>query len=287
MLIGSVAAWLGSGWIAALALTHRVRAPFAEPAPDGFEPIRLRTTDGLGIGGWWSRDPDAPIGVVLGHGNGASRSALVGRAIHLRAMGCDVLSISLRAHGDSDGEWNDLGLSARHDVTAAVRAMRAANPDRPVVLFGVSLGSAAALFAAAGESAELVDGAVLVAPYADLRTAVRRRTQRYLPPGIEAAAYAALRFGGLLALPNLGAIRPVDAAARLRADLPLLVAVGGSDSRAPRADAEAIAAVHADTVLSELAGAEHEDMNAWDASEEGRAALTTFLAEIGRAGGRS
>lgn len=227
VLVGSVATWLGGGWLAALALTHRARAPFAEPAPEGFETIRLRTSDGLGIGAWWSRDASAPIGLVLAHGNGASRTALTKRAIDLRGMGCDVLSISLRAHGDSDGEWNDLGFSARHDIAAAVRTLRAASPARPVVVLGVSLGSAAALFAAADEASEPIDGMVLVAPYADLRAAVRRRTRRYLPPGIEAVAYATLRFGGRLALPSLDQIRPVEAAARLRPGLPLLVAVGG------------------------------------------------------------
>jgi pimeloyl-ACP methyl ester carboxylesterase len=280
-LVAAVAAWLGSGVIASLALTHRTRPRFAEPAPDGFASVHLASSDGLGIGGWWSRDASAPTGVVLAHGNGASRSALIDRARTLRSLGCDVLSISLRAHGDSDGEWNDIGWSARHDVAAAVRALRDAQPERPVVLFGVSLGAAASLFAES-EVGELIDGAVLVAPFSDLRLAVRRRTQRYLPPGIEAVAYAGLRFGALFVLPDLERTVPVDAARRLRAEVPLLIAVGSDDSRAPPSDAEAIAEAHPNTQIVELSGAEHEEMNEWDATEGGRAALETFLARFRR-----
>jgi alpha/beta superfamily hydrolase len=59
-----------------------------------------------------------------------------------------VLAISLHAHGDSTGEINDVGWSARHDVTAAVAFLQRECPKQPVYIVGGSLGAAAAIFAA-------------------------------------------------------------------------------------------------------------------------------------------
>ena len=56
--------------------------------------------------------------------------------------------ISLRAHGDSTGDLNDFGHSARHDVVTAVDWLEHNHPERPVVVWGQSLGAAAAIFTA-------------------------------------------------------------------------------------------------------------------------------------------
>jgi len=185
--------WLLISYGVAYRLTHRRRPPFPEPAPrvswGKLEEHRLGTRDGQEIGAWFARGRDDAPSVLFLHGNKGSRAHCLFRAGLLAAdAGCSVLLISLRAHGDSSGSVNDIGYSARHDVVAAVDFLRKRRPGKPVIVFGVSLGSAAAAFAAE-ELGDRVQGYVLESPYQDLKTAVWHRTQTYLPPIVDYTAY--------------------------------------------------------------------------------------------------
>lgn len=255
-----VLAWAASGWVVGLRLTRRARAPYAERPPAGYRDVRLRTADGLSIGAWQRDHPRARAAVVLAHGNGSSLAALLDEAESFFQMGCSVLPISLRAHGDSDGEHNDMGLSARRDVAAAVRHLRATCRRCPVIVYGSSLGAAAALFAAPSLGPR-THGYVLVAPYAELREAVRRRTSRYLPFGADWLAYASLRLSAPLVLPRFDRINPVEAAGRAPRDVPAIVFASDSDDRAPITDARRIARAwgHGATVVS-VTGLAHEEL---------------------------
>ena len=89
-----------------------------------------------------------------------------------------VLAISLRAHGDSTGEVNDIGWSGRHDVVAAVGFLGKEFPERPVFIVGRSMGAAAAVFAAEELKTD-VAGYFLEQPYKDLKSAVWNRLQHH------------------------------------------------------------------------------------------------------------
>ncbi|MCA9610763.1 MAG: hypothetical protein KC619_34445, partial [Myxococcales bacterium] len=148
------------------------------------------------------------------------------------------------------GLRNDLGWSARHDVVAAVAEAHRRAPDAPVVVYGTSLGAAAALFAARALGHE-------VAAYV---LAVRRRTRRYLPPIVEALAYHSLATGGRLALPHVDDIRPADAARGLSTRARVLIVAGGDDDRAPPSDARAIAAHAPHATVLVVDGLDHGDI---------------------------
>lgn len=108
--------WLLVSLAMAYRLTRRSQPRFPEPVPitgwGKFEPHRLKTIDGQEIGAWLVADPGDVCSILLIHGIGASRSACLSRAKLLAAQGCSVLMISLRAHGDSTGDFNDMGYSA-------------------------------------------------------------------------------------------------------------------------------------------------------------------------------
>lgn len=233
-------AWLASGLGAAALLTTRHGLPADEPAPPGFESVRLSTSDGLAIGAWLRPVAEPRAAVVMVHGNGSSRSALADEARALSEHGLTVMPVTLRAHGDSDGWRNDIGWSARLDVVAAVDYLRALTPETPVFVHGKSLGAAAAIFAAP-ELGDRVAGYVLVAPYSDLDLAVERRVDRYLPPGMSTLAYGALWVGGRALLPDADSIAPVQAAARFPPNARALIVAGGADASAPPSAARAIA----------------------------------------------
>ena len=274
-----VSAWALSGVVAASLFVRRQRAPLSEPPPPGFAPLRLRAADGVELGAWYAPATDARASVVLVHGNGSSRTQLEGDARELLSMGLDVLSVTLRAHGDSQGERNNLGLDARLDVIAAVTHLRVHQPQLAVLVYGKSLGAAAALFAAPSQGQQ-VSGYVLVAPFASLRLAVERRTQRYLPPGVDRIAYAALLFGGIFALPELDEIEPARAATQMVPDTPLLIFAGGADDRAPASDAHRIAATLCRAQVVVVPGADHDELalHTQTVSMQGR--VLAFLDEV-------
>jgi pimeloyl-ACP methyl ester carboxylesterase len=273
LVLALVAAWAASGVVVARVLTRRARPVFEEPAPPGHVALRLRTSDGLSLGAWYRERVDERAAVVLVHGNGGSRTLVRAHAARLHELGCSVLSVSLRAHGDSEGDVNDLGYSARFDVLAATAHLRAHAPARRVVVVGLSLGAAAALYA----SPELdVDGYVLAAPYADLRLATRRRTRRYLPHGLDVLAYEALVLGARVWLPDLDRLRPA-AHARIRSHVPVVIVVGERDDRAPRSDADAIAASVPQAWIELVANADHEATLAHLTSAQGVAAIERVL----------
>src|SRR5215218_3519906 len=115
------ALWLASSGVVTWRLSRRA-PPFAEPAPavawGRIEDHRLKTRDGQDIGAWFcaAARGNAPAGhaarppttALLLHGNGGSRRYWIEMMRLLHEQGYDALAISLRAHGDSSGDVNDV-----------------------------------------------------------------------------------------------------------------------------------------------------------------------------------
>jgi alpha-beta hydrolase superfamily lysophospholipase len=267
--LGRIAALLIVLWLLVSAvvvwrLTRRPRAKFKEPAPQVawglVEEHRLHTVDGEDVGSWYVRGkPESPSVLVL-HGNKGSRWNSLRRAEFLVAAGYSVLMISLRAHGDSTGDYNDIGYSARHDVIAAVEFLEQDRPGKPIVILGTSLGSAAATFASA-ELGHRVDAYILESPYRDLKTAVWNRTVTYLPPLLAQVAYAGLRSVGPVFLPHLDEISPVRAIRGIPARVPVLIIAGEADPLAMVEEARALLSqVAAHGQLQLFPGASHNNL---------------------------
>jgi len=176
---------------------------------------------------------------------------------------------------------NDFGYSARHDVVAGVEWLEGRHPGRATVVWGQSLGSAAALFAAQ-QLGERVRGYLLECPYQDLRTAVRNRTRVFLPPGLDVLAYSGLVAVSSFVLPTLDQISPQEAAAGVPKAVPVLILAGTADQRARPEEARAIAARigHAEVVVVE--GGDHSRLEEPD-PERYRRIVTDFLARVQQA----
>jgi pimeloyl-ACP methyl ester carboxylesterase len=185
--------------------------------------------------------------------------------------------ISLRAHGDSTGDLNDFGYSARHDVEAAIDWLEHNHPGRPVVVWGQSLGSAAAIFAA-GELGDRVRGYILESPYQDLRTAVWNRTQVYLPPVLDVLAYAGLLMVRPLVLPDADRISPVQAITEVPPSIPVLFLAGRADTRARPEESKALAErIRSHAQLVTIADADHLHLANADPAAY-RSAVMNFVA---------
>lgn len=112
------------------------------PADLGLEyrDVRFRAADGVALSGWYvpSRNRDA---VVLLHGAGSTRSAVLEHARILADLGYGVLLYDARGHGRSDGRAMDFGWYGDEDVAGAVAFVRR-QPDAAgrVSAVGLSMG---------------------------------------------------------------------------------------------------------------------------------------------------
>lgn len=267
-LIGLVI-WLGSSAFVARKLTRRSRAPFAEPLPNvagaKVEGFRLITSDDQEIGAWLVRGDALKECVLLLHGNGESRQQMLPVIQILADAHFTVLAISLRAHGDSTGEINDIGWSARHDVLAAVAFLQRECPRQSVFVVGRSLGAAAAIFAAQ-ELGGKAAGYFLEQPYKDLQSAVWNRLQNNLPPVLDWAAYLGLRLWSPVFLPvDPNRISPLEQIAKIPDDVPVLIVTGSADQHARLSDArELFGQIERHAQLIVFDGATHEPLVRYD-----------------------
>jgi uncharacterized protein len=227
-----LAAWVGVSWLFAHRLLHPGRRIAGLTPADlemAYEDVSFGTGDGLTLRGWWI--PGGGRGtVVLLPGVAADRAdMLVTRGPFLHRAGYDLLVYDHRATGASDGEVITVGTREADDVEAAV-TLALGRGAGPVALFGHSLGGSIAILAAARDervAAVIDDGGF--GSVEELITSTGHRYTRPLPPGLLAAPVIFLvqLLGGF----DLRAIRPIDAAARLRA--PLLVMAGEADRMVP------------------------------------------------------
>jgi fermentation-respiration switch protein FrsA (DUF1100 family) len=129
------------------------RALIETPATFGaeFQDVEFTTEDGVKISGWLipsARDRQTTI--VYSHGLFRSRRELLERAIELWRLGYGALLYDSRNHGASGEARVGLGYNERLDAEAAVRFLREqSDSEDRIVLFGISMGAAAALLATA------------------------------------------------------------------------------------------------------------------------------------------
>ena len=138
----------------AVAATHapHVSLGDATPADYGrdYREVTFPATDGVQLSGWYLPSTRGD-GVVLLHGAGSTRSAVLDHAALLARAGYGVLLFDARGHGESDGRAMDFGWYGDRDVDGAVRYL-ARQPDVAggrILAVGMSMGGEEALGAAA------------------------------------------------------------------------------------------------------------------------------------------
>lgn len=282
-LLVVVGVWLGLSFWTVHQLIRRSRPIYPEPPPKitwgTIEPIRLKTSDGEELGAWFVNGEATAGSVLLLHGNGADRSALVPAAEVFARRGLSVLMVTERAHGDSTGEINDVGYSARFDCAAGVDYLKSRRPNRPIIVVGQSLGAAAAIFAAP-DLGSAVAGYALECPYTDLKTALRRRAEMSLPWPLSLVGYAGMRIAAAYYLPHLAEIAPIEAIKNVPAEATILILAGGQDRRSTLADVDRLAAAAGKRARVRIfAKAGHLNFVSTE-PEDYRHALTTFVDQV-------
>jgi fermentation-respiration switch protein FrsA (DUF1100 family) len=115
-----------------------------------FKDVEFHTSDGVTISGWLLPSKDKKITIIYSHGLFRSRRELLRRAVDLWKLGYGALLYDSRNHGESGHARVSLGYFERLDAEAGVKFLREeVRTDDRIALFGISMGAAAALLAAA------------------------------------------------------------------------------------------------------------------------------------------
>ena len=125
----------------------------ATPASLGmaYEDVTFPAADGTELSGWYVESANGAA-VVLLHGAGSTRSAVLDHAAVLAGHGYGVLLYDARGHGRSGGQPMDFGWYGDEDVRGAVSFLQA-DPDvdpARIGAVGMSMGGEQAIGAMAG-----------------------------------------------------------------------------------------------------------------------------------------
>ncbi|TVR91738.1 MAG: alpha/beta fold hydrolase [Trueperaceae bacterium] len=230
-------------------LTRPVRSVDEDVTPaalgGNFERLTLRSADDRAdLDAWLLPVPGSDVGVVLVHGKDGSKSntwgdGFVRLALDLQAAGYQVLMLDLRGHGASGDGRYAFGFMERFDVIAGVEHLVEEANVAPgsVGLFGVSMGGASAIYAAALDPRV---GAVWSdAAYADVWPIIEQEWPD--ASGLPMFVLPLVRWTHrLLHGFDLQGVRPVDQVAMLDG-LPLMIVHGRSDRLVPVGQAQVLA----------------------------------------------
>jgi dipeptidyl aminopeptidase/acylaminoacyl peptidase len=152
-------------------VTPRRHAGIGTPLELGrpFDPVTLRTKDGLQIAGWYI-EGSRPDAIILVHGIDANRRAVLPEAAVLAGAGYHLLMIDLRGHGQSEGDVATYGYREAWDVQAAIDYLAALPDIDQIGALGTSYGGAAVVRAAAIDPR--VQAVVVESSYSSLTDAV-------------------------------------------------------------------------------------------------------------------
>ncbi|MEN9576682.1 MAG: hypothetical protein RL514_4537 [Verrucomicrobiota bacterium] len=204
----------------------------------GFQTMHCVGAKGISLEAWFvpANVPTTNGIVLLFHGYGASKESLLPIAAEFHTMGWDALLVDFHGSGGSAGDTTSVGWHEAEDVAAAFAAAATLAPDKPRVLYGVSMGAAACLRAIHTLGVQ-PDALILECPFDRMLTTVQHRFHAMrLPawPLAELLVFWGGRAGGFDAFAH----NPVNYAAAARC--PTLLLHGGRDPRVTVAEVERI-----------------------------------------------
>lgn len=263
--LGTVGAALLAGTGGALALGDAMTRPALREAGDPpvelqASAVRIATSTGGFVAGWFAAGEPGRGAVLLLHGVRGSRHAMSGRALFLHRQGLATLAIDLPGHGESPAPRITFGANESHGAAAALAWLARRCPGERVGAIGVSLGAASLVLARPDPAPAAV---VLESMYPTIEEAVADRLAAHV------GAPAAMLAPALLwQMPwRLGVrpaqLHPIDALASLRS--PLMVAAGDADRHTRLAETRRLfdAARAEPKSLWIVPGAAHVDLHAF------------------------
>jgi alpha-beta hydrolase superfamily lysophospholipase len=213
-----------------------VKRPITEVPSQPFEDITIKTSDGVSLAGWYVPVTNALGTVVMFHGHGSTRSAMVSEVNAFSNLGYNVCAIDFRAHGESEGDVCTIGYYETADVKAAYDYV-AEKGEQHIVLWGISMGASTITKTIADHPEVQPAKVILEMPFGTLEEAVESRLRMMNLPEQPLAALLTF-WGGLEQGFWAFNHRPEDFAEALK--MPVLLQWGKNDSRVSEEETYAV-----------------------------------------------
>ena len=113
--------------------------------------VQFRSSDGILLDGWYvPAEPNAKGTIIYCHGHNRTKIEMLPMAAFGHQLGYNGLLFDLRHQGKSEGTMSSIGYLERQDVVGAAHfALDQERAQRPIIVWGVSMGASAALMGAA------------------------------------------------------------------------------------------------------------------------------------------
>lgn len=238
-----------------------------------FAQARFKSSDSVEIDAWISAPTFRPCWVLMLHGFVAEKTALLKEAEAFQEIGLRPFLIDFRGSGESTGYDTSIGYNEAEDVKAAVDYIRREYPPLPIIIYGKSMGAAAALRAVGVLGVE-VDALILECPFDNLLRTLKNRFRLMSAPPTPFAEML-LFWGSLLYRFNAFKHNPEDFARKVR--IPTLVIGGADDNRAkPEEVTRVFHALSGKKQLEIVKNAGHNEL--FDAAPElWKTTISTFI----------
>lgn len=152
-----------------------------------YRDVHFRSTDGVNLSGWYIPAPkssERKMTLIFAHGLFRSRQEVLERAVDVWKLGYSVLVFDLRNHGASWKSPCSFGYLERQDVEGSIQFVRNISPPgERIVVYGVSMGAAATLLAAAesGDVAGVISDSTFLS-FDDVVQTHAGLLFKYIPP---------------------------------------------------------------------------------------------------------
>lgn len=149
------------------------------------EEVWITSHDGLKLYGQYLHCDRPERLVICVHGyRGAAKHDFASQGRWLHEEGCDVLFITQRASGNSEGNYTTFGAKEKLDVRDWARFAAETHPDLPICLYGISMGASTVLLSSVTGLPEAVKGIIADCGFISVRSilAAQSRQAFHLPP---------------------------------------------------------------------------------------------------------
>ncbi len=201
-----------------------------------FETVTFKGAFGVKLEAWQIENATNQGLILMFHGHGAAKDSLLPAADLLSKTGWDCALVDFHGSGGSGTNVSSIGWHEAADVVAALEYFTPMYEDQPIILYGISMGSAAVLRAMHTDPIQ-PDGIILELPYDRLINAARERFKAMHIPSWPAAEFL-IFYGGMHGGFNGFDLQPVEYARSVYC--PTLMMNGELDPRAPPAQALAV-----------------------------------------------
>lgn len=198
-----------------------------------FEKVQLN--DKYSTAGWWVPCDNAIGTIILLHGYGGEKSGMLDKSTVFHEWGYNTLLIDFRGSGETAGNATSIGFYEAEQVKYAFE-WALANSEKPVSLFGTSMGAAAAMRAVAKYDIKPA-GLILECPFGTLSETTKARFRQMGIPSFPMSSLLVF-WGGVQQGFNGFKHNPADYAKAI--DIPTLLMYGQKDAKVSQAETDEI-----------------------------------------------